>query len=60
MDDLLIEGVDDELIREVHERALWNGRTIDQEVTYLLERGLAQEAKMREVEHRKDKPTSSA
>jgi plasmid stability protein len=60
MDDLLIEDIDDELIREVHDRALRNGRTIDQEVIYLLERSLAHESKMREVGHRKDKPTSSA
>jgi plasmid stability protein len=59
MDDLLIEDIDDGLVRELHDRALRNGRTVDQEVIYRLERGLALEAKTREVGSGKDKPISS-
>jgi plasmid stability protein len=54
MDDLLIEDLDEDLIRQLQERALQSGRTVDQEVIYLLERGLLEEAKQAELARRQD------
>jgi plasmid stability protein len=59
VDDLLIEDLDDDLIRQVQERALRNGRTVDKEVIYLLERGMAEESRMNGVARRKDAASRS-
>jgi hypothetical protein len=56
MDDLLIEGIDDETLRLIQESALRNGRTVDQEAIHLLELGVAAERKERE----QSKSTTSA
>jgi hypothetical protein len=49
MDDLLIEDIDGDLVREIEERALRSGRTVDDEAIRLLELGLIELKKQRRM-----------
>jgi argininosuccinate synthase len=48
MDDLLIEDIDDDLVREIEESARKHGKTFNEEVIYLLEVSFARELAARD------------